>query len=298
MTSENEDSTNSDDSDTDSLVTHRGDKVTRSFLPHGVSSKAQLTDMISSINHLGAHIIDLDAAVKHVADNVKDQSTTVCASISSLQESQTALSQRLTTLEVNQAIILENQSVIMNLLCEVASANGINTDDVPKGENEEKKKREVTERGSEVTERGSNQAKKKASKDKCKRNDEDAKKDGSDDDGDNQPLSKRVRLAGYRKASIIPAAASNKSNVKSPSEGSEKGKNVHKIESITDQSLRLIMEIVKEIDSGVDIDLKGIGFVETGKAKTGSETIAKSSSKKIVREVSPKENIQGYMTRD
>ena len=69
-------------------------------------------------------------------------------------------------------------------------------------------------------------------------------------------------------ASIIPAAAISKSNIKSPSKGSEKGKNVHKIESIADQSLRLRMEIVKELDSSVDIDLKGIGFVETGKAKT------------------------------
>ena len=291
------------------LFTPRGDKVTKSFLPHGVSSKAQLTDMISSINHLGAHIIGLDAAVKHVADTVKDQSTTVCASISSLQESQTAISQRLSALEVNQASILENQSVIINLLCEVASANGINTDDVPKGENEdkkrsgdeEKKKRKVTEmgserkvneRGSEVTERGSDQAKKKASKDKCKRNVEDAKKDGSDDDGDDQPLSKRVRLAGYRRASIIPAAAISKSNVKSPSEGSGKGKNFHKIESIADQSLRLRMEIVKELDSGVDIDLKGIGFIETTKTSKRSKTAAKSSSRKIVSEVSPKENIK------
>ena len=140
MTSENEDSTNSDDSDTDSPITPRGDKVTRSFLPHGVSFKAQLTDMISSINHLGAHIINIDAVVKHVADNVKDQSTTVCASISSLQDSQTDISQRLSALEVNQASILENQSVIINPLCEVASANRINTYDVPKGENEEKKK--------------------------------------------------------------------------------------------------------------------------------------------------------------
>ena len=132
----------------------------------------------------------------------------------------------------------------------VASANGINTDDVPKGENEEKKKREVTERGSKVTERGSDQAKKKASKDKCKRNDEDAKKDGSDDDRDNQPLSKRVRLAGYRRASAsnIPAVAISKYNVKSPFEGSEKGKNVHKIESIADQSLRLRMEVVEELE--------------------------------------------------
>ena len=101
MTSENEDSTNTDDSDTYSPITPRGDKVTRSFLPHGVSSKAQMTDIISSINHLGAHIIDLDADVKHVADNIKDQSTTICASISSLQYSQTANSQRLSALEVN-----------------------------------------------------------------------------------------------------------------------------------------------------------------------------------------------------
>ena len=152
--------------------------------------------------------------------------------------------------------------------------------------------RKVNERGSEVTERGSDQEKKKASKDKCKRNAEDAKKDGSDDDGDDQPLSKRVRLAGYRRASIIPAATISKSNVKSSSEGSGKGKHVHKIESIADQSLRLKMEIVKELDSGVDIDLKGIGFVETTKTSKRSEIAAKSSSRKIVSEVSPKENIK------
>ena len=95
--------------------------------------------------------------MKHIVDNVKDQSIIVCASISSLQESQTALSQRLVALDVNQSSILENKFIIINLLCEVVSANGINTDDVPKGENEEKKKsgneekkkREVTERGSD-----------------------------------------------------------------------------------------------------------------------------------------------------
>ena len=32
-------------------------------------------------------------------------------------------------------------------------------------------------------------------------------KDGSDDDGVNQPLSKRVRLAGYRRASTTTSAA-------------------------------------------------------------------------------------------
>ena len=31
--------------------------------------------------------------------------------------------------------------MIINLLCEVASANGINTDDVPKEENQENKRR-------------------------------------------------------------------------------------------------------------------------------------------------------------
>ena len=41
-----------------------------------------------------------------------------------------------------------------------------------------------------------------------------------------------MKLAGYRRASTsnISAATISKSNVKSPSEGSEKGKNVHKIE--------------------------------------------------------------------
>ena len=53
-------------------------------------------------------------------------------------------------------------------------------------------------------------------------------KDGSDDDGDNQPLIKRVRLVGYRRDSNILTVVISKSNVfKSPSEGSEKGKNAH-----------------------------------------------------------------------
>ena len=78
-----------------------GDKMTKSFLPHGVSSKAQMAEVIKSINHLGENIMKLDTAVKHVANNVKDQTTAASACISSLLESQNALSQRLTALEAN-----------------------------------------------------------------------------------------------------------------------------------------------------------------------------------------------------
>ena len=185
--------------------------MTRSFLPHGVSSKARLADIIKSINSLGSHIIDLDATLDHVAKTVKDQSTSISTSISSFQESQTTLSQRLNGLEANQASILENQSLIMNLLCKVAPASGIYTNNVPKGK---KKKREDIERKRDVTERGSKQAKKKAFKDKCKRNANDAMKDGGDGDGDNQPLSKRVRLAGYKRASVTtPATVISTTNV-------------------------------------------------------------------------------------
>ena len=39
-------------------------------------------------------------------------------------------------------------------------------------------------------------------------------KDGNDDDGDNQPLSKRVRLAGYRRtSSTTPATAISTSTI-------------------------------------------------------------------------------------
>ena len=64
-------------------------------------------------------------------------------------------------------------------------------------------------------------------------------KDGNDDNGDNQPLSKRVRLAGYKRtSSTTPVAAISTSTIsKTPSEGSEKWKKVHKSESIADQSL-------------------------------------------------------------
>ena len=106
MTLEDKDFANSENPDSDptdsiSPPAPKGDKLTRSFIPHNVSSKAQLADIIKSINSLGAHIIDLDATVDHVADNVKNQSTAISASISSIQNSQTALSQRLTTLEAN-----------------------------------------------------------------------------------------------------------------------------------------------------------------------------------------------------
>ena len=72
--------------------------------------------------------------VNQIADNVKAQASVMTASITSLQGSHTELHQRLDTLEATQASILENQFVILNLLCEVASANGISTYDVPKGE--------------------------------------------------------------------------------------------------------------------------------------------------------------------
>ena len=113
MTSEDENSTDSNDSEFDrsyydSSHAPKGDKVTRHFLPHGVSSKARMEELIKSINHIGAHIIDLDATVNHVVYNVKDQIIATSASISSLLDSQNALSQRLTALEANQASILEN----------------------------------------------------------------------------------------------------------------------------------------------------------------------------------------------
>ena len=106
------------------------------------------------------------------------------------------------------------------------------------------------------------------------------------------PWAKEWDLHDIEELVTIPAATVSTSNIKSPYEGSKKGKNINKSESIADQSLRLRMKVLKELDFGVDIDLRGIGFVETGKARTGSETAAKSLSRKIIKEVSPKENIK------
>ena len=58
LTSEDENSTyygnsDSDTTDSNNPPTPKGNKVTKSFLPRGVSSKAQLTDIIKSIHHLG-----------------------------------------------------------------------------------------------------------------------------------------------------------------------------------------------------------------------------------------------------
>ena len=97
-------------------------------------------------------------------------------------------------------------------------------------------------------------ASKEASKEICKPNAKDAGKDDNDD-GDNKPLSKRVRLAGYRTKSSQTrqvAAISTSKNIKTPS---EKGKQVDRPKSIVEQSLRLKMEIVKELYAGVDIAL-------------------------------------------
>ena len=80
-----------------------------------------------------------------------------------------------------------------------------------------------------------------------------------------------MRLAGYRTKSSQTgqvAAISTSKDIKNPS---DKGKQVHKPESIAEQSLRLRMKIVKELDAGVDIDLKGIGFVETRNSSSKSE---------------------------
>ena len=158
------------------------------------------------------------------------------ASITSLQESHTELNQRLDTLEATQAIILENQSVILNLLCEVASANGISTDDVPKGEKNQKTKQQKDgkrKRGGTEKNKEEKQVRKKsykeASKETCKPNAKDARKDDSDD-GDNQPLRKRVRLASYRTKSSQTgqvAAISTSKDIKTPS---DKGKQVHRPE--------------------------------------------------------------------
>ena len=70
MTSEDEDSTNSNDSDSSNPPAPRGDKVTKQILPRRVSSKPRTTDLVESINHLGAHFINFYAAVSKIAENV------------------------------------------------------------------------------------------------------------------------------------------------------------------------------------------------------------------------------------
>ena len=171
-------------------------------------------------------------------------------------------------MEATQDIIYENQSVTLNLLCEVASANGISTDDVPKGKKKQKTKQQEDgkrKRGGTEKNKEEKQVRKKASKEAsketCKPNAKDARKDDNDD-GDNKPLRKRVRLAGYRtKSSQLGKYLQSQpsKDIKTPSDKMEAS---HILESIAEQSLRLMMEIVKELDVGVDIDLKGIGLLK------------------------------------
>ena len=98
-----------------------------------------------------------------------------------------------------------------------------------------------------------------------------------------------MRLAGYRRSSSTTPVAISTPIFEIPSERSDKGKKVYKSESLTDQSLRLRMEVVKELDSGVDLDLKGIGFVKPEKASTKSETTM-SLHIKSTKDVSSKES--------
>ena len=139
----NDNSADSNGSDSNSSTSPQGGKVTRQFLPHAPTSKAQYEELIKSINSLGAHILGLDAVVDHVSKTVNTHSAVTPKSISTILESQIALSQRLAALEDNQDSIQKNHFVIKNLLCEFATASGISTDDVPKGE---KRKREIEDR--------------------------------------------------------------------------------------------------------------------------------------------------------
>ena len=106
----------------------------------------------------------------------------------------------------------------MNLLCEVDAESGITTDDVPKGE--KRKRRNENRRREETNSGKGDQAKKRASEDKCKKSDTDGNKDDNHDNGDNQPLSKRVRLARYRRSSSTTPAAISTPISKTPSERS------------------------------------------------------------------------------
>ena len=137
--------------------------------------------------------------------------------------------------------------------------------------------------------------KKITSEEECKRNNKDGKKDDDDDDGDNQPLSKIVRLAGYRRSSSTTLAAISTPISKTPSERSDRGKKVNQSESIEDQSLRLRLDVVKELDSGVDIDLKGIGFVEPANEKASTKykstmSLPMSTTKEVPSKESTKDS--------
>ena len=79
------------------LLLPKGDKVTKYFLPDGVSSEANMTYVVNSTNRLGAKIINLDATVNKIVDNVKAQAFIMTASITSFQEFHSEVNQRLDT---------------------------------------------------------------------------------------------------------------------------------------------------------------------------------------------------------
>ena len=94
----------------------------------------------------------------------------------------------------------------------------------------------------------------------CKRNDTGVRKNN----GDNKTLRKKVRIAGSRRDISRSKSVTLTPNpsVKSAQDGDKVVTKFIHLESIVDQSLRLKQEIFKELDSGMDLNLKEIGFVE------------------------------------
>ena len=77
--------------------------------------------------------------------------------------------------------------MILNLLCEVASACGISTDDVPKGKKKQNTKQQENgkrKRGGTEKNKEEKQVRKKEPKETCNPNAKDARKDDNDDGDD------------------------------------------------------------------------------------------------------------------
>lgn len=226
---------------------------------HPGQSLSTLHDAINSLSIqaavMDASILHVQAQVKNVADQVQSSRVHTDSTFDSLTESNANLVQRVTTIEDQlstiqdtQFAMLENQSQMMAMLLQLTSPMGEQVADVKKGEKLAKRKRVVDDSS-------------------CRSN-----KDGNDendgDDDDDQPLAKR-RPSGSRtgisrsipkpSTGVSESSPSTQQTSKSTRDGKEKRQQP---ESLLAQSLRLRHEVVKELDSGVDLNLKNSGMFE------------------------------------
>ena len=95
---------------------------------------------------------------------------------------------------------------------------------------------------------------------------------------------RKRRPSGYRtKSLIIPRSSTQPSNF------TRGGKKLSQPESLEAQSYLLRPEIVKEIDYGIDMNLKKVGFIDSSEAKSVKSS-STTTSKETLKEYAPSQS--------